>query len=511
MVSIFQRIGREIIGAASIGDTEHQAFMPITAAYDLYESYYMNRMYQRSGTYRDPRSGLPVTIRPIHNPVARVVDWYAGRVAPGSMSNDGLPVNGQPNRITYDDQTPEQVRLAVQQAFAWGSAGFDIGLYVRTGAMLGDVFAEVVSDPDRQKVYPKLVHPRYVTDIEWNDTGDVTAYTIEIPQTDNAGRGYKWGKIVTKESITTLKDGKPFAYDGEAAVMPNVWGFVPAVWVQHRNIGGQHGAPCFASVIVKIDELNGLVSEIDDYILRFTKQSIILGTADVRGFNDALSRSNGRRRMTIRDAVTADDVTERRDNVNVMAAAPPLSVVRMMENMGLSDAVPHRDRLNDEIEKDLPEITLADKLLDMTQVTGPGALPLVQDVKHRLDEAAANYDAGLIKLGQMCISIAAQALRDGVWDRRTLTAQQQKFAGFDVAAYDRGDLSFSIAARTLIPDTMDMKITRSASLERLTTRAGLIRAGLDDAEADEQLNQNREAATYAADLTGRTFSAGSIL
>lgn len=512
MVSMFQQIGRDILGAAQqVGDSEHQTFVPIASTYSLYEAYYRNKMYQRSGVYADMRTGLPVTIRAIHNPAARVVDWYAGHVAPGSMSNDGLPVNGQPNRITFDSQTPEQVRLAVQQAFLWGAAGFDIGLYVRTGAMLGDVFAEVVSDPDRQKVYPKLIHPRYVTDLAWNDTGDVTMYRLDIPQIDRSDRSYTWGKIVTKESITTLKDGKPFSYDGEPQTVPNLWGFVPAIWVQHRNIGGQHGAPAFAHVIGKVDELNGIVSEIDDYILKFTRQSVMIGTNNVSAFNQAIENARTRKRMSINDPVTADQMTARRGGIDVMAAEPPLTSVRMLENIGLGDAVPHRDRLADEIEKDLPEITLSDKLLAMSQVTAPGAIPLVQDVKHLLDEAAANYDAGLIKLGQMSISMAAHALASGIWDSRTLTSAQQRFAPFSVDAYDRGELAFSISARSLIPDSMDVLIARSAGLERLTTHDGLVRAGLDEAEATNMLAQSREAAAYAADISARTFSAGSIL
>ena len=82
MVAMFQQIGRDVLGNNSIGDSEHQDFVPIVDAYNLYETYYFNRMYQRTGTYRDKRSGLPVNIRPLHNPAALLVDWYASRVTP---------------------------------------------------------------------------------------------------------------------------------------------------------------------------------------------------------------------------------------------------------------------------------------------------------------------------------------------------------------------------------------------------------------------------------------------
>lgn len=510
VLQAFQSIGRGILGTDHTTDTEGSDFVPIPDVYRLYQAYYDNRMYQRSGVFRDTRTGLPVTIRPIHNPVRRVVDWYAGRVTPGAMSEDGLPTAGKPNRIAYADDTDERIRLAVQQAFLWGAAGFDLGLYVRTGAMLGDVFAEVVSDPERQKVYPKLTHPRYLTDVAWNDTGDVTFYKVEIPMVTPEGRHYLWGKIVTKDTVTTLYDGKPHGYDGQRATMPNPWGFVPAILVQHQNVGTQHGAPAFAGVMSKIDELNGIVSEIDDYMLRFTKQHIIIGTESPEAFNTAMGTSNSARRGRIDDAITSEDMARRRDSIPVMAAKPPVSAVRLIENIGLGDAVPHRDRLLTEIEADLPEITLSSKLLDMSQVTGPGAIPLVQDVQHKLDEAAANYDAGLIKLGQMCLSMAAQCLRDGIWDRRTLTDQQRKFDAFTPESFDRGELAFNLTPRTLIPESLDQKIAQAAAIERLQTKASLRRIGFDDIEATAQLMETREAADNEADRSGRLFFAGSL-
>jgi hypothetical protein len=510
MFTTLQAIGRGILVADHSADTEGSDFAPIPETYRLYESYYANTMYARSGQYRDTRTGLPVTIRPIHNPVRRVVDWYAGRVTPGAMSEDGLPTAGKPNRIPYADDTDERVRLAVQQAFQWGAVGFDLGLYVRTGAMLGDVFAEVVSDPERQKVYPKLTHPRYLTDVAWNDTGDVTYYQVEIPMVTSEGRPYRWGKMVDKWRITTLLDGKPHGYDGQPATVENLWGFVPAILVQHQNVGTQHGAPAFAGVMNKIDELNGIVSEIDDYILRFTKQHIIIGTDDPGAFNTALTASNATRRGRIDEEITSEDMARRRDGIKVMGAKPPVSVARLIENMGLGEAVPHRDRLLTEIEEDLPEITLSSKLLDMSQVTGPGAVPLVQDVQHKLDEAAANYDAGLIKLGQMCISMAAQCLRDGIWDRRTLTDQQRKFDAFTPDSYDRGELAFNLTPRTLIPESFDQKIAQAAAIERLQTREGLRRIGLDEAAVTAQFNESREAADTEADRASRQFFAGSV-
>lgn len=502
VVQSFQSWGQSILNGQAISDdSEYQEFQPIPDVYRRLQGYYDNDMYHVVGIFNDRVSGLPVTIREIHNPVQRIVDWYAGRIA---------PVDDDSGRIPFASDTENLIRNAVLQAFSWGNNAFNFGLYVRTGATLGDVFAEVVSDPDRQKVYPKLIHPRYVTDIEWNDTGDVIRYRIDIPIKGKDGRQFTWGKVVDKAFVTTLRDGKPHGYDGEEATMPNPWGFVPAIWVQHRNVGSQHGAPCFAGVMGKIDELNSVVSEIDDYILKFTKQYVIIGTDNPDELMSRMQGANTARSAAMRSPLTADEVTGKRERLPVAAAKQPVSAVRMIENMGLADAVPHRDRLLQEIEQDLPEITLNEKLLGMQQVTGPGARQLVLDVQQKLNEAAANYDNGVVRLGQMCISMAAQCIRDGVWPRRKLTDQQRAFSDFTPDSYDRGELAFSIAPRTLIAETIEDKIAQAAALERLTTRYSLKKAGLNDEEADELIAQIREAATFNSDLTGRAFSAGSL-
>lgn len=510
VLQAIQGIGRSILSGQSGTDTVDSDFTPIPQQYDLYQAYYDNSVYSASGSFRDTRTGVYVNIRPIHNPIARVVDWYAGRVYPGTWTADGLPADGKPNRFPYSDDTDEAIRRAVQQAFSWGAAGFDIGLYVRSGATLGDVFAEVVSDPEREKVYPVLTHPRFLTDAEWNATGDLIRYRLDIPRQDEGGRSYMWGKVVTKEFITTLKDGRSHGYDGQPETIPNPWGFVPAVLVQHRNIGGQHGAPAFAGVLDKLDYLNGIASAIDDYIMKFTDQRIIISTEDPKGFYDMVLGSNDGARPSNMDEYAANkDLAKRRSELKVAAAKPPLAAVRFIENLGLADAVPHFEKRLAEIESSFSEITFNEKLLSMSNPSGKAAEALTHDPQHKLDEAAANYDAGIVKLGQMCISIAAQCIRDGIWTR-PFTAHQERFAPFTPESYDRGELQFSMRPRTLIPETMEQKVLQAAAIERLTTDRGLRYIGFDEDEAAEQLMQNREAQQFEADLSGRQFSAGSL-
>ena len=509
----FQQIGSSLLGGSATGllsDSEGQAFTPTPDRYAIYEAYYEGRAYEMD--IRRLRAisevPLPKQIQPVHLFVRRAVNWWPGHVYPGVMTADGLPASTRPNRIPYDADTDERLRLAVQQMLRWGSQGFDLSVYVRTGAMLGDVFAEMVADGEREKVYPRLIHPRYITDIAWNDTGDLTMYRVEIPQRDDRGRSYTWGKIVEKETITTLRDGKPYGYDGQPETIPNPWGFVPAIWIQHQNIGGQHGDPCFAGTLTRMDGLNGVATAINNYMLKFVKQFVIVGSDDASGLRTAIHGSNDSRQRT--GASEYSSGADRGDDtIPLLAATGSIQAVRLFENMGLADAVPHIERLIDEIEKDLPEITLNEKLLGMSQVTEPGAQSLSEDVQHKLDDAAANYDSGIIRLGQMGISMAAQCIRDGIWSG-PLTAQQALFSPFTPESYDRGELQFSLEPRTILRPSMTDLLAQAAGIERLGTLAGLMSIGKSEDEAREWLRQNREAATYEADLSGRQFSAGSL-
>jgi hypothetical protein len=135
-------------------------------------------------------------------------------------------------------------------------------------------------------------------------------------------------------------------------------------------------------------------------------------------------------------------------------------------------------------------------------------MPLVRDVQSKLHESAANYDDGIVRIGQMCISIAAQCIADGAWKRATLTAQQRKFLPFSPDSYDLGEIAFSIAPRTLIPETPMNRIARAAALERLTTPLGLAIAGLDEEEQVLMIQQTRQAADFMADRSARAFASG---
>ena len=101
MVDFFRQRGAAVLGSDRRdlnADAIGQPFQSIADVYDLYESYYKNEAYERSAFLLRPKGfradALPKSIRPIHNPTKRTVDYWPGHVYPGVWTDDGLPAGG---------------------------------------------------------------------------------------------------------------------------------------------------------------------------------------------------------------------------------------------------------------------------------------------------------------------------------------------------------------------------------------------------------------------------------
>jgi hypothetical protein len=453
-------------------DRDGTAFVPIPNWYEFVWAYYQSAVYALDspawGTVRS-RSGLPRTIRSVLPLVRPVVDWWPGHSYP-SVRTD----SGETDRVPYRPDTPDEIVVAGRQAFAWGNWQNRILTYVFHCALFGETFVEIQVNHAAGKVYPRLLHPKYVTHLELNDRDDVVAYTIEIPQRVE-GVSYLWGKAVTKETITTLKDGQPYSYDGQPAEQPNPWGFAPAVWSVFRDVGLQHGASAVDGLIPAIDSLNASQSSILDYIQRFIDQMYMIASEHPDQLRAVLDdMASGGPTSDLEDPIAI------RQSFNILPAPLGSTAFPLVQNLGLGEAVEHINRSMKAFERNVPELILSERLQDMTQVTAPGAVPLVQDVQHKLDEVTGNLDADVVKLIQMCCSIMGELVNTGTFGLRSLlTDQQKKFLPFTLQSYVRGELDFSLTPRDLLPKSRIELATEAAAIEALATPTGLAMAGLD--------------------------------
>lgn len=409
--------------------------------YDVMFDYYSNRTFENLALYQPymAKFRLYRSTRLIYNPVTRLVDFYAGQVYPGvlrltSQSQADSQAHDFPDAIPLAD-IEEPLSDAIRQLWQWTNFQARKNQYVRTGAMTGNVLVAIVDDVEREKILFDIIWPGRVADITLDKSDNVTFYAVEYRAVDADGLTFTYRKEVDAESIKTFRDGAPEGFDGRPPEYPNPYGFVPAVWAKHSDMGTDYGAPAMGATYIKIDELNSLASHCHDQIHKLIESPQLISTD-----GDVVPA------LKAPDAAEADiDKSQARLFLKTVAGA---SVAQLTGNLDLEAAMPYLEHLLTEIEQDHPELTFWTQLREMTQVTGPGASRLLGDVQARVWEAAANYDQQLTKLFQMSVAIGGWRRNRGDW---AATSQTDKFKPFDLESYARGELDFTIAPRPLIP------------------------------------------------------------
>jgi hypothetical protein len=463
----------------------------------LLRSFYENTMYEDVAMWQayKARHRLPRGQRGIYNPTRRAVNFWPGRVYPGTWTEDGRPLpDGTPHCIPFPtdviEESPELVTASLQ-SMAWGNWNAHRMVYVRECAILGTVFVEMVDDLERGKVYPEIVPLERVTDIRLDATGNVKAYQLEYAAFDHdTNVRYDYRKTVDQDEIVEYRNTTVVRRD------ENPYGFVPAVWVKFNTTGSVFGSPVIAGVIPKIDEINRLATYIHNYVGVVQRQPVVFWSKTPPA---PLGAKPGE--------TDSDTATLTAESIPWLHSTDPDGRVgNMMQPVPIDGAGDRVDKLMNEIEDDLPELTLDKELRAMSQVTGPGAAQMMGDVRGRHDEAQANFDAGTVKLLQMGTAIGGWRLDTGAWGGRgQLTRQQQKFDGFGLESYAAGDLDVTLLPRPLVPST---EMERMTALEMKKSVIG----GSDDwarreigMDEDEIAQMNTEVSAQSERLAVGSF------
>lgn len=415
------------------------------AHYRLLWAYYDNSAFGDIALWQRYRldNGLYRSTRPIYNPARRLVDFYAGVVYQGEWATEPARMVEKTAAIPWGERTPVSLLTAVAQIYQWSNWQSKRALMLRYAAALGDCLVTVVDDLDRRKVYPDIVWPGSVADIELDPTGNVTAYALEYDaaEPDAAGkptdRTYRFRREVTKTTITEYAD------DRVTSRAANPYGFVPACWVQHNATGTAHGDPALRA-LGKVDELNSLASHALDQAHRIFEAPILLAGEGMGG-----NLANQEKAASPVYPGRVVPPSPERETLKIITAASGADIRTLQFDTGAT--VEHMDRLLAEIERDHPELGMYAKLREMSSVTGPGADRMFGDVYALVDAARAQYDQQTVKLFQMCVAVAGWRAASGAWGLPSqLSSQQQAFAGYDLDSYARGDLDMSIQSRPLV-------------------------------------------------------------
>ena len=389
---------------------------------------------------------------------------YSGSVWPGVLIADpeDLPSSAR-LAVPLPKKTPPALRAAMDQIWNWSNFGAQRYSVIKYGAALGNVLVEIVDDIDRGNVTFDIVWPSYVKEMSLNRGGQVKSYAVEYKYMDpDDGEEHVYRREIDKDRIKTYRDGDSFGYNGNPSSYDNPYGFAPAVWISHANIGSVFGLPALRNVS-KVDELNSLVSHANDQIHKLLSAPIVLALHNPDApLPDLKDPTGAPDPMGVQDRIMADPTREAIQYIEANVGAAVHTI-----NLPEGQTLKHIEVLLDEVERDHPELSLWEAMRSMNQVSGVAVSRLFGDAQLYIDEASQSYDTALVRLMQMSIAVAGMRLKEGAGGWADPDYQQKKFEPYDLDSYKAGDLDFYILPRPLIPLTE----AEAAQLKILTAQA----------------------------------------
>lgn len=403
--------------------------------YNLLLSYYDSRVFSSLTSWWRYRQsyGLYKYIRPIFNPVRRVVDFYVSVVYPGLIGDYRDLPEGLNIGIPLHPQMEDETINALFTLWEWADWQSQQALMIFYAALTGNCLIEVIDDVTEGKVSYEIYWPGQVAGIRLDRYGQLEEYLLEYDVADpRTEQTYRYQKLMTKDVITEFHD------DRVVAQYANPYPFVPAVWVKHEEKGNDYGSPAITD-LTKIDEINSLASHISDHVhKKIRSPRIIFAEGHVTSLFDESEMTN-------------EGAFDERTEVPMLKAHQGGSTETLVGDLEAGAALPLMDKLLEEIGSDYSEIVLFQKLREQSVVTGPGAKTLVGDVLRKVARPAANYDRASQRLFRMGLAIAGWRANSGAWGR--LTREQALFEPFDLDTYTDDTLLLKILPREIIPES----------------------------------------------------------
>lgn len=444
--------------------------------------YHSNKMFEKSvadwTNYLNER-GLYKHTKLVFNPARQINSFYIDNIWQNSANEDyeGLITPVSPF-------TDEGILKAIEQLDQWSNFQSEKQIIKQYASATGSVLIELVDDTNREKVLHNTVWAAYVKEIVLNNTGDVQSYVLEFNDTDLDGKQFLFRKDVNKEQARYYKDDKPFAYDfigTDTLELP--YGFTPAVWIKHNDIGANFGVPA-CQHFDKINHVNSLASHLHDNIHKEIESAKIVATSGeiVPMENKTTMDKDGS--LNLPDPRLERAVLKTND-----ANAKILDFSGLLK---LSEAHPYLQDLINSFTDDYPELQAEAIIKQNSQISGAALERLLTPAQNRLDGVQPNYNQQLIKLRQMGIAVAGYRTSNG-WNENT--KQQQVFNKFNLNSYAKGELDFSIVPAKLISETesdredlLIKKAQRAVTLKDfVTNEEALMIAGYSQDESSDIL------------------------
>jgi len=413
------------VSAPSIDADDFSDFGARKLRYEVNWAAYENTLYRKllhsySQAYLN-KYGLGKYTRSLLSPVYRAVEFYKAMTYGGILSRDALNEGAIPI-----DTENEAFRPALIQLWLASNMQAMKDILPMWGAALGDVGIKVVDDTKRKIVILEIVHPSTIKALTLKN-GIVKGYVLEETRELPNGKDATYTEIAERgegESVIfkTLSNGKPYAWNGEAAEWIEPYGFIPFVAIQHNNVGLEWGWAELHSARSRCNELDDITSMIDDQIRK---------SVNVFGLFSGVKKSELSPTATTGSA-TADKPEPGREEMKALYAGDANAKwTPMVFPVDIAAASAQVDKIMAGLEKDYPEIR--DDIFE-ADARVVGVVLARQKVERKVIQRRQNYDSGLVRAQQMAIAI-------GGW------RGHKGYEGFDLTSYRTGKLDHAIADR----------------------------------------------------------------
>jgi hypothetical protein len=436
---------------------------------------------------RDTNPSLYADTRQLWRHADAVVSLYQQFVYPGDLSTDGQPLpDGSRGAIPIDPQTGSTTtdqQLLVAFAEWWNITRYKQrkSLRPKFAAILGDCLTELIDDTERGVVYPTTIWPGWVTDIQLDLVGNVTAYTleydVEIEESSAYGRfvaadTYRYRKEVNRDGFWHFRDDRLDRF------VENPYGFVPAVWDRHEIVWGNRGLGAFEKTMQAALEMNSTLSQAMDFQARkFASPIGVVGSSLSTGRDNAVQIP--RPRLRTDQEILLEAETRIAEYMNLLPLSTDGKFLEIEFDIGKT-----KDLLDFEsgnISAENPEARYGQQILEMTQLTAPGVERALGPIKGKLDAARDNHDPQTIKEGQMALAIMGWRLNNGDYDPALVAAREARYEAFrpyDLESYGEGLMDCSIPSREMIPRSDEERVALLILIETLKTDWARERAGI---------------------------------
>lgn len=404
--------------------------------YGHYGLFYHNMAFTALETYRAQHlseRGLYRFTRPIYNPVFRLVELEAAKAYGGALDWEDFSEGAMP----LVGATPA-IRDAVRQLCKWSNWGAYKSLYGRNLARFGDGVLYVATDLPAAKVRIEVLHPALIAELKTNAVGHAEFVAIEYDrQDDPQAPPWRYRMEIDKGSFRTFRDGEPAAIHTDAAgrqvaEWDNPYGFVPIATAKSLDIGQVFGATSFHATLPKIEEACDLASILHDQIRKaITAPWYLAGVRDLKELRE-------------QTATAGESDEAERNSVPVILGPEGSRAEQMIAHLDIPGAVQALERTLEEIEDEIPQLSLNRLRRSGGDLTYPGITTAYDDAISRIQEFRGNADAALLRALQMGISIGA-------------AHRFEDFQGFTLDSYRQGALDFRIDERPVIRQALSTK------------------------------------------------------